>query len=501
MYNGSCFEGQAAVDTCNVDLCRQTSMGPLCGKCKLEPRSYMKDERCYHCKGGQTMIVVSVIFFVAIAPTTIAFIVYRFSRVRALALRTYRRVFDIGRFKVVWVTYQIMTTVAWNVQVLWPEPFKTFERLLSVLDMSLLRILPVACMVSRGILRRTVVARAPAMTYCCLQVEFDFISDFYVIVITPLLVAGAIAAAGFVRAAHRPEKRNHFAYLHGSLLLLGTFLVLPATSMKVGERSTCGCIRALVTKFHVVCSQIFRVLRPCFKLKTNNVWLHYADLAVNCESKRFLNAKTLAVVMIFIYPVGIPLGYACLLSHFRHHINPPGCDDQLQAMRARNEAKSTKPELRAIDFLFSCYRPGAWWFEVFDSLRRIVMTGLITYVPKTSGPPIAGVMLSLVSLTVFREVQPYENPSTNALSAFGQWQLLSTYLLAYALLTELSAAPQSKLVFVGTVLLLCNLYTVFAALYLQINEGDRRVELSLTLAEHEMRETELEHEQEQMKAE
>jgi hypothetical protein len=32
-------------------------------------------------------------------------------------------------------------------------------------------------------------------------------------------------------------------------------------------------------------------------------------------------------------------------------------------------------------------------------------------------------------------------------------------------------------------------------------EGDRRVELSLTLAEHEMRETELEHEQQQMKAE
>ena len=115
--------------------------------------------------------------------------------------------------------------------------------------------------------------------------------------------------------------------------------------------------------------------------------------------------------MIFIYPVGIPLGYACLLFRLRGQINPLGCDDQLQAMRARTEAKSTNPELRAIDFLFSCYRPGAWWFEVFDSVRRIVMTGLITYVPKTSGPPVAGIALSLLSLTVFREVQP--NARTN----------------------------------------------------------------------------------------
>ena len=168
-YNGSCFEGQAAIDTCNVDLCRHTSMGPLCGECKMEPRSYMKDQRCYQCKGGQTTLVMSVIFFLAIAPTTVVFVLYRFSRLRALALRSYRRIFDIGRFKVVsrttaqngapdeckrltlhtsrglsnldltvtfarvcsqvWVTYQIMTTVAWNVQVVWPEVSDACARL------------------------------------------------------------------------------------------------------------------------------------------------------------------------------------------------------------------------------------------------------------------------------------------------------------------------------------------------------------------------------------
>jgi len=71
-------------------------------------------------------------------------------------------------------------------------------------------------------------------------------------------------------------------------------------------------------------------------------------------------------------------------------------------------------------------------------------------------------------------------------------------MLAYSLLTELKGAPESKLLLVGCLLLALNVMTVFVALYLQVREGDRQVELSLTLAESEVRECELVHEQEQM---
>ena len=81
-----------------------------------------------------------------------------------------------------------------------------------------------------------------------------------------------------------------------------------------------------------------------------------------------------------------------------------------------------------------------------------------------------------------------------------QWQVLSTYLLAYLLLTELKGAPEIKLVLVGTLLCCLNLLTLVVALYLQVREGDRHVELSLTLAESEMREAELVQEHELMRA-
>ena len=121
-HNRSCFEGQAGVDSCAPDLCSATSEGPLCGRCKWEsPRSYMKNERCFRCKGGEAASVLIVFVIFTIAPVMIGLVVYRFAQARSLTYRIYRRVFDIGRFKVVWVNYQIMTTVGWNLQIDWPE--------------------------------------------------------------------------------------------------------------------------------------------------------------------------------------------------------------------------------------------------------------------------------------------------------------------------------------------------------------------------------------------
>ena len=65
------------------------------------------------------------------------------------------RLIPVCDAQVVWVNYQIMATVSWNVQIVFP--FRTLERLFSLLDLSLLRIMPVNCLI-----------------------PYDFISDFYV---------------------------------------------------------------------------------------------------------------------------------------------------------------------------------------------------------------------------------------------------------------------------------------------------------------------------------
>ena len=97
--------------------------------------------------------------------------------------------------------------------------------------------------------------------------------------------------------------------------------------------------------------------------------LHRADLAVDCSSNDYNAAFATAVVMIVVYPLGIPLSYAAILLRFRHRIHPPHTD-RLVALQQRSADLDLKP----ISFLFSCYSPECFYFELFDSYRRSAST-------------------------------------------------------------------------------------------------------------------------------
>jgi hypothetical protein len=104
--------------------------------------------------------------------------------------------------------------------------------------------------------------------------------------------------------------------------------------------------------------------------------------------------------------------------------------DRLDKLRIRKDDL----ELQHISFLFSCYSPTCYLFEIWDSFRRIIMQGVLVFAGLggwQTGPAVVGIILSLVSSIVFRETEPYENPTTNVLSNIAQTQLLATYLVAY----------------------------------------------------------------------
>ena len=83
-----------------------------------------------------------------------------------------------------------------------------------------------------------------------------------------------------------------------------------------------------------------------------------ADLSINCAHDTHTMYVVLAVIMIVVYPFGIPMTYFYLLTGKKDLINPPGADGStLQASR-----KSI--EVEHISFLFKYYRPGAMFFEV-----------------------------------------------------------------------------------------------------------------------------------------
>ena len=101
---------------------------------------------------------------------------------------------------------------------------------------------------------------------------------------------------------------------------------------------------------------------------------------------------------------GLAASDFAILYHLRNKINPPNCD-RLDALQRRAD----DPDLKPISFLFSCYAPHACFFEIFDSYRRIVMQGVLTFAGMNdweTGPAVVGILLALSAGVVVREVAP-----------------------------------------------------------------------------------------------
>ena len=73
------------------------------------------------------------------------------------------------------------------------------------------------------------------------------------------------------------------------------------------------------------------------------------------------------------------------------------------------QQRSADLALRPISFLYYSYTPDAYLYEIFDSYRRIVMQGLLTFASLDgweTGPAVIGILLALCSMLVVREVGP-----------------------------------------------------------------------------------------------
>jgi hypothetical protein len=126
--------------------------------------------------------------------------------------------------------------------------------------------------------------------------------------------------------------------------------------------------------------------------------------------------------MILIYPIGVPTLYFTLLVKHRKFINPKS--SHYEALRLR---ENVERELQHISFLYQYYRPGAWYFEVVDSLRRIVMCAGLIGISSLPRRACYGCGLAFLGCFLFRESQPYLTPSVNAFAVAAQWPLLACY--------------------------------------------------------------------------
>jgi hypothetical protein len=166
-----------------------------------------------------------------------------------------------------------------------------------------------------------------------------------------------------------------------TVFLLLTYVVLPGVTISIFGAFQCMNID------------------PDRVIATDSVYM-LRDLGVSCSSARYQFGVNWAITMIFVYPVGVSLMYFFVLyinrSAIKHWDASQGAvEDVLGLVRfkgsnlsRRTIGDSDKMILsnlitpREITFLFRSYKGKYWYWEIVETLRRLLLTGVVSIVTR-----------------------------------------------------------------------------------------------------------------------
>ena len=219
----------------------------------------------------------------------------------------------------------------------------------------------------------------------CLWTDIDFHDRLVVSTVGPLLVIGFLALTYrvAVRRNGRPGDTAVMAKIfnkHLTALLLLTFLVYSSVSSLVFQTFACETL-------------------------DDGIQYLRADYTIHCTDAKHRAFEVYAGIMVFVYPVGIPLLYAVLLFQRRDVLAHTGVD---------------KTKARSIAGLWEPYRPDRFYYEVVECGRRVMLTGVVVFIFPNDAAQIAITMLiAFFFLVVFEILSPYESGSDMWLSRGG----------------------------------------------------------------------------------
>ena len=200
-----------------------------------------------------------------------------------------------------------------------------------------------------------------------------------------------------------------------------------------------------------VSTKIFEVFQ-CETFDDGSSYL-VADYSINCNDPIRPLYLTYGVIMIFIYPVGIPLIYGIILFRNRHMINPESSKvidaeekeivSQKVVQKEKMKVRSTYEEIRNIKNLFESYIPKRWYFELIDCARRLCLGAIPVLIFRGSTLQIVIVLLvSLFSVCAFMYLQPYIHSQDNHLAIIAQWSI--TLIVISAMIIKVQAVDNTN---------------------------------------------------------
>ena len=287
-----------------------------------------------------------------------------------------------GMLKVVWSTYQIVSTVSWNLSVTFPAPFDRLLFVLSYLQLDFLSL-------------------------DCVQGKVSFMSRVYVMSLVPILLSLVIFIVYVARILLGATNRSRIHAQHFFAFLLLSYMVLPQVAM---------------IQFQAL---------DCDELAHNGESFLRTDSSINCNSAAYSYFKVADCLFIVVYQA-IPVLWFVLLWRERRKLNPivkNRSGNEEEQLRVILETRENDKTLGALRFLWSDYRPVSYYFEVVDMQRRILFIAVLPLAGSGAFRASVGCFLVILTIAFSREVSPFVHGSTNVLMIVAQYQVSEWWAL------------------------------------------------------------------------
>ncbi|CAN0034765.1 unnamed protein product, partial [Scytosiphon promiscuus] len=220
-------------------------------------------------------------------------------------------------------------------------------------------------------------------------------------IVALLFLAGTYTVAA---AAHRGAHDNVQIIWnkHVSMVLLLTFFVYSSVS-----------------------SVLFNTF-ACDKLSDGTNYLR-ADYRIECDSFKHKVFQVYGGIMIVLYTVGIPAFYGCLLFKDR------------EVLKQDTAQREGIPRVSPTSDLWKPYKPSAFYYEVVECGRRLLLAGVVVFIyPGTAAQIAITLMMSFIFAILSEGVRPYASRWDTWLSRLGHGVVFVSMYVALLLKVDVS---------------------------------------------------------------
>jgi Ca2+-binding EF-hand superfamily protein len=175
------------------------------------------------------------------------------------------------------------------------------------------------------------------------------------------------------------------------------------------------------TLYTGIASRIFRL----FKCQRVEATLYLtADYSIKCWEGDWNGYAAIAFICIIMYVIGLPAMQGYILWKFRDNLHKRSCKDPKLQRQVEKEFGS----------IYAHYTDDAFYFELVDLARRLLLTGgLILMGEESVGQIFFGILVCALWLVALVGVRPYKSEWDNVVAIALAGQLLLTIVAGMAL--------------------------------------------------------------------